>query len=91
MGLIGLTPLDTADLASPGDNIRFTDPVAAVPSEVDGLTALGIDKIIVLSHSGFGMDKRVAAETTGVDVIVGGHSNTFCPISLIEPKCHIQL
>ena len=77
LGLIGLTPLDTADLASPGDNIRFTDPVAAVQSEVDGLTALGINKIIVLSHSGFGMDKRVAAETTGVDVIVGGHSNTF--------------
>ena len=56
LGLIGLTPLDTADLASPGDNIRFTDPVAAVQSEVAGLTALGINKIIVLSHSGFGMD-----------------------------------
>ena len=36
LGLIGLTPLDTADLASPRDNIRFTDPVAAVQSEVDG-------------------------------------------------------
>ena len=56
LGLIGLTPLDTADLASPEDNIRLTDPVAAVQSEVAGLTALGINKIIVLSHSGFGMD-----------------------------------
>jgi 5'-nucleotidase len=31
----------------------------------------------VLSHSGYNVDKRVAAETTGVDVIVGGHTNTY--------------
>ena len=77
LGLIGLTPLDTADLASPGDNISFTDPVAAVQREVDSLNAKGVNKIIVLSHSGYGVDQRIAAATTGVDVIVGGHSNTF--------------
>ena len=77
IGMIGLTPEDTDELASPGDNITFSDPVAAVQGEVDALTAQGVNKIIVLSHSGFGVDKRVAAETTGVDVIVGGHSNTF--------------
>ena len=77
LGLIGLTPDDTDDLASPGDNITFSDPVAAVQGEVDALTAMGVNKIIVLSHSGYGVDQRVAAETTGVDVIVGGHSNTL--------------
>ena len=56
LGLIGLTSLDTVDLAGSGDKIRFTDLAAAVQNEVDGLTALGINKIIVLSHSGFGMD-----------------------------------
>ena len=86
LGLIGLTPLDTGDLASPGDNIRFTDPVAAVQREVDQLTQKGVNKIIVLSHSGYGKDQRVAAGTTGVDVIVGGHSNTFYPMSLIVPR-----
>ena len=77
LGLIGLTPQDTDDLASPGDNITFSDPVAAVQGEVDKLTAAGVNKIIVLSHSGYGVDQKVAAETTGVDVIVGGHSNTL--------------
>ncbi|WP_050927478.1 bifunctional metallophosphatase/5'-nucleotidase [Aestuariivita boseongensis] len=77
IGLIGLTPEDTDELASPGPNITFTDPVAAVQAEVDKLTAEGVNKIIVLSHSGYGVDQRVAAETTGVDVIVGGHSNTL--------------
>jgi 5'-nucleotidase / UDP-sugar diphosphatase len=31
----------------------------------------------VLSHSGYKVDQRVAAEATGVDVIVGGHTNTY--------------
>jgi 5'-nucleotidase len=77
IGLIGLTPQDTHELASPGDNVTFSDPVAAVQVEVDKLTAEGVNKIIVLSHSSYGVDQRVAAETTGVDVIVGGHSNTL--------------
>ncbi|KNG94427.1 bifunctional metallophosphatase/5'-nucleotidase [Pseudaestuariivita atlantica] len=77
LGLIGLTPEDTDELASPGPNVIFTDPVAAVQGEVDKLTGMGVNKIIVLSHSGYEVDKRVAAETTGVDIIVGGHSNTY--------------
>ncbi|HBS51189.1 MAG TPA: multifunctional 2',3'-cyclic-nucleotide 2'-phosphodiesterase/5'-nucleotidase/3'-nucleotidase, partial [Rhodobacteraceae bacterium] len=77
LGLIGLTPEDTHELASPGPNVTFSDPVAAVQAEVDRLTAEGINKIIVLSHSGYSVDQKVAAETTGVDVIVGGHSNTY--------------
>lgn len=82
IGLIGLTPEDTDELASPGDNVTFSDPVAAVQGEVDALTEQGVNKIIVLSHSGYSVDKRVAAETTGVDVIVGGHSNTLLSNSL---------
>ncbi len=77
IGLIGLTPEDTPDLASPGKNITFSDPVAAVQAEVDKLIAEGVNKIIVLSHSGYSVDQAVAAGTTGVDVIVGGHSNTY--------------
>ncbi|MFK7892865.1 MAG: bifunctional UDP-sugar hydrolase/5'-nucleotidase, partial [Granulosicoccus sp.] len=76
-GIIGLTPEDTDELASPGENVEFTDPVAAVQAEVDALTAEGINRIIVLSHSGYGVDQNIAAQTTGVDVIVGGHSNTL--------------
>lgn len=76
-GIIGLTPQDTNELASPGPLITFSDPVAAVQGEVDELMEQGINRIIVLSHSGYELDKRVAAETSGVDVIVGGHTNTL--------------
>ncbi|MCI2395184.1 bifunctional metallophosphatase/5'-nucleotidase [Aliiroseovarius sediminis] len=77
LGLIGLTPQDTDELASPGPNVIFTDPADAVQGEVDKLTEQGVNKIIVLSHSGYGVDQRVAEETTGVDIIVGGHTNTL--------------
>jgi 5'-nucleotidase len=77
IGMIGLTPEDTHELASPGPNVTFSDPSAAVQTEVDKLTEMGVNKIIVLSHSGYSVDQVVAANTTGVDVIVGGHSNTL--------------
>ncbi len=77
VGLIGLTPQDTGDLASPGKNINFTDPSEAVQHQVDALTTAGVGIIIVLSHSGYLVDQEVAANTTGVDIIVGGHSNTY--------------
>lgn len=77
IGLIGLTPQNTDELASPGPNVIFTDPSEAVQGEVDKLTAEGVNKIIVLSHSGYRVDQIVAANTTGVDIIVGGHTNTL--------------
>ncbi len=77
LGLIGLTPVDTDELASPGPNVIFTPPEDAVAAEVAKLTAEGVNKIIVLSHSGYEVDKRVAAAVDGIDVIVGGHSNTL--------------
>ncbi|QDY68554.1 bifunctional metallophosphatase/5'-nucleotidase [Qingshengfaniella alkalisoli] len=77
IGLIGLTTEDTPEIASPGPNVIFTDSAEAVQGEVDKLTDEGINKIVVLSHSGYEVDKQVAENTTGVDVIVGGHSNTY--------------
>ena len=77
VGLIGLTPADTAELASPGPNVKFSDPIEAVKREVERLTADGVKRIVVLSHSGYEQDKRLAAAVDGIDVIVGGHSHTL--------------
>jgi len=75
IGLIGLTPENTQELASPGPNVTFSDPVSAVQAQVDALTADGVNKIIVLSHSGLNVDTAVAEAVDGIDVIVGGHDN----------------
>ena len=66
--MIGVVTEDVVDLSSPGDNIIFTDSVAAVQSEVDFLTEAGVNIIILLSHSSYEVDKMIAANTTGVDV-----------------------
>lgn len=38
---------------------------------------MGVNKIIALGHSGFTVDKDIARKVRGVDVVVGGHTNTF--------------
>ncbi|MGL6208680.1 MAG: bifunctional metallophosphatase/5'-nucleotidase [Paracoccaceae bacterium] len=77
LGLIGLTPQNNPELASPGPRVIFTDPAGAVQQEVDMLTEAGVNKIIVLSHSGYDVDLKLAEAVTGVDVIVGGHTHTL--------------
>lgn len=77
LGFIGLTPENTGELASPGKNVTFTSPIEAVRQEVEKLEAEGVNKIIVLSHSGYRVDQEVANTVPGIDVIVGGHSNTY--------------
>ena len=47
------------------------------PSAVASLKALGINKIIVLSHIGYDEDVKLANSVAGIDVVVGGHSHTL--------------
>nr|KAG5691605.1 hypothetical protein BaRGS_023733 [Batillaria attramentaria] len=42
-----------------------------------GYDVMGVNKIIAVGHAGYPHDIRVASEVTGLDVIVGGHTNTF--------------
>ncbi|MBI1257058.1 MAG: multifunctional 2',3'-cyclic-nucleotide 2'-phosphodiesterase/5'-nucleotidase/3'-nucleotidase [Chloroflexi bacterium] len=78
IGVIGLVTPDTPFESSPGKELIFSDDVVAVTQKnVDDLTAQGVNKIILLTHVGFGLDQIIAAATRGVDVIVGGHSHTL--------------
>uniref|UniRef100_A0A8C0NB61 5'-nucleotidase n=1 Tax=Canis lupus familiaris TaxID=9615 RepID=A0A8C0NB61_CANLF len=60
-----------------GRNLVFEDEITALQPEVDKLKTLNVNKIIALGHSGFEMDKLIAQKVKGVDIVVGGHSNTF--------------
>ena len=44
---------------------------------VEELKQQNINKIIAVGHAGIEMDKRIAKEVDGVDIVVGGHTNTF--------------
>lgn len=67
------TPLMTADVGQ----VRFLNPVPVLSALVRELEAKGVNKIILLSHNGYGMDKKLARAVPGLDVIVGGHSHTL--------------
>lgn len=51
--------------------------MASLQRQVDKLQTLGVNKIIALGHSGFTVDQDVARRVRGVDVVIGGHTNTF--------------
>ena len=54
------------------------DEVSSIQAEVDRLIAVeGVNKIIALGHSGFEVDLKIARQVRGMDIVVGGHSNTF--------------
>lgn len=51
--------------------------MASLQLQVDKLETMGANKIIALGHSGFLVDQDIARKVRGVDVVVGGHTNTF--------------
>src|SRR6185436_11107341 len=49
----------------------------SVQREVDVLTSQGLDKIVMLSHSGTKVDLANAEKLRGIDVIVSGHDHAL--------------
>lgn len=77
VAIIGAVAEDTEELSSPSDAILFMDPVLYLNDAVSKVRAAGATKVIALTHTGIEKDKQIASEVDGIDLIVGGHSNTF--------------
>ncbi|KAM3594138.1 uncharacterized protein V6R79_002968 [Siganus canaliculatus] len=77
VAVVGYTTAETPFLSAPGQHLKFEDEVKALQIEVDKLRTLGINKIIALGHSGFDVDREIAKRVRGIDVVIGGHTNTF--------------
>lgn len=92
IGVVGATTPTLASISAPGGGI-VVGPVDAdgntlpedyvklaelIQAEVDALSAMGIDKIILLAHmQQIAIEKQLAALLSDVDVIIGGGSNTI--------------
>ena len=78
-GIIGVSPVDLFSRLKYGklfedlkiDGIEST--IKDVQTEVNKLKEQGVNRIILLSHVGFGYDQKIAKETEGIDIILGGH------------------
>ncbi|XP_078693633.1 snake venom 5'-nucleotidase-like [Branchiostoma floridae x Branchiostoma belcheri] len=76
VGIVGYITKNTP-VFSPTGNLVFLDEVESVQAEVTKLLGQGVNKIIALGHAGYSKDQDVARRVSGVDAVVGGHTNTF--------------
>jgi 5'-nucleotidase / UDP-sugar diphosphatase len=85
VGVVGATTPRLGSISSIGgitmqpENPDDLDALAAlIQSDVDALTAQGVDKIILLAHmQELVIEQSLAPKLTGVDIIVAGGSNTI--------------
>ena len=78
IALKGLVPMDKYG------NTRYFDPISTANKIASELKSKGCDLVICLSHLGFeyenksiNSDRKLAAETQNIDIILGGHTHTF--------------
>lgn len=82
VGFLGLT-VDPEGLISKKnyEGIRFLDPVETANKYARELREKGCDLVVVISHLGYSKndtsgDRLIAAQSTDIDLIIGGHSHT---------------
>ena len=78
IALKGLVPMDKCG------NTRYLDPISTANKIASELKSKSCDLVICLSHLGFeyenkniNSDRKLAAETQNIDIILGGHTHTF--------------
>lgn len=76
IGVIGYLTPETKILAM-RNNVEYIDEVIAIREEAVRLHNTGVKILIALGHSGFTTDLRIAKEVEYIDLVIGGHTNTF--------------
>ena len=72
IGVIGATTPQLPNISSPR-NVIVGEVAPAVQAEADALAALGVNKIILVSHlQNVAEDLALAGELTGIDVMIAG-------------------
>lgn len=81
IAIIGVDTPKLRDISLCGTTVEVMDYIPSVQTEVDNLTAQGIDKIVLLSHAGYRVDYTMVNQLSGVDVVVCAHDH---PLMLPE-------
>ncbi|EFQ25931.1 5'-nucleotidase domain-containing protein [Colletotrichum graminicola] len=78
LAVIGVTTPTTPGISSPGKGTKFHDVVTTVQSTIDHIkSTTNITRIAALTHIGYEEDQKLAEETSGLYLIMGGHSHTL--------------
>ena len=78
VGVFGMMTPDFLKVCSPGDGTRVDQDIISVAQKaVDSLLQEKCDLIIALTHIGIELDRQLAKEVDGIDIIVGGHDHEY--------------
>lgn len=79
LAVIGVTTAETGQLSNPGNGTTFADETASVQAAIDDIKTAhpAISRIVALTHIGYEQDVLLAQQTTGLSLIIGGHSHTL--------------
>jgi 5'-nucleotidase / UDP-sugar diphosphatase len=77
IGIIGMITDELPIDSNAGPNIKMKDALATAKAAVADLEKQGVNKIIMLTHRGYGADLDLAAKMDGIDLIVGGHTHSL--------------
>lgn len=73
IGVFSLMTPDLPRLSSPGPGVSVDPDLSEVSRRmVEGLRSDGADLVIALTHTGVEIDRRIAEEVSGIDLIIGG-------------------
>ena len=56
---------------------------------VDEVREAGAQAVVLLSHNGFDVDRKLAADVPGIDVILTGHTHDAMPEPVLVGKTHL--
>lgn len=77
LAVIGVTTDTTPSISSPGKNTKFLDIVSSVQNTIDLIkSTTNITRIAAITHIGYEEDQKLAEATSGLFLIMGGHSHT---------------
>ena len=78
VAVLGLVTYDARTYKAAAEAYRMRDPVVVARALVPELRKQA-DLVVIVGHLGLNVDRRIAREVPGVDIIVGGHSHTRVP------------
>ncbi|KAJ1974175.1 hypothetical protein H4R34_004814, partial [Dimargaris verticillata] len=87
VAVIGLTTTTTASITLGAGDVSFEDPTSIVKRHIEDLkTKHEVNIIVALSHNGYEQDQEMAANTSGLLAIFGGHSHTYLSTDENDPE-----
>jgi 5'-nucleotidase len=75
IGIVGAITDTLPKIVELPPTVKVLTTGPSVQAQIDALTAEGIDKIVLVSHSGSASDIANVAQLAGVDVVVSGHDH----------------